>query len=373
MLKLNFNLITPDERNEYVTSFFANNPTYKPRPHELETITNYILYGKEPITKKGEHNPDLPVEKWTNLSQRKEIIIPTKHGKKERLISLEELKAEPTLITSKLIKPTFTREENTDIPSIKELWATIDLYEALLAQDLSPELRYEYKHMIIDLRRQQYILRDIHRPPLTLHARPTISITPLSLSVFPPIPLALSPIKFVEDSPTGYDESQSYVDFTNPLHIRRAIEFYNELAADDRNLTAAENIINPALDFYISYAKLRPELLRIIELKKARYSNNYIAAAINQEFNKKYSSTYISSLYSSAIAQIVERAYLCYQYYLNRHNPAAFKICTTCQQLKLRTPLEFTRKARNKDGFSNQCKECDKHIRNTRTINKSDA
>lgn len=368
MLNLDFNLITPQERNEYVTSFFSQNPKYKPTQHELETISNYILFGKEPITKKGERDPNLPPEKWTNISQRKEVNIQTKHPIKERTISLEELKTEPTLLKTKYIKPSFPREENADIPSIQELWATIDLYEALLAQDLSPNVRYQYKHMLIDLRRQQYVLRDIYKPPITIHfSRTNIPQIP-SVTIFPTIPI--SSLNFPEQDA---DENTITIDFTNTTHIKRAIEFYNEMAADNRNLSAAENIINPALDFYIDYAKLRPELYDIIQLKKERRQNTYIAKAINQKYARGYSSSYISQLYTNAIGFIAAGARLLYKYYLNRNNHYLFKKCIKCGEIKLICEEEFTKKARNIDGFSNQCKECDKNVRKQRKIINQDA
>ena len=81
MLKLDFTIISTEDRNAFVNKFFTDNPNYQPSAHELDTITNYILYGKDPcIDKNGNYVADLPVEKWTNMPARKEIAIPTKYN-----------------------------------------------------------------------------------------------------------------------------------------------------------------------------------------------------------------------------------------------------------------------------------------------------
>ena len=56
MLKLDFTIVSTEDRNTFVNKFFHDNPTYQPSAHELDTITNYILYGKDPcIDKNGNY------------------------------------------------------------------------------------------------------------------------------------------------------------------------------------------------------------------------------------------------------------------------------------------------------------------------------
>lgn len=46
MLKLDFSL-DASARTELVNEYIKNNPTYKFSPNELDTIANYMLYGKD--------------------------------------------------------------------------------------------------------------------------------------------------------------------------------------------------------------------------------------------------------------------------------------------------------------------------------------
>lgn len=62
-LKLNFSLETAKEREEFVNNYILTIPN--PTEKELETIANYILFGKD--------------EDGLNCSQRKEIQIETKN------------------------------------------------------------------------------------------------------------------------------------------------------------------------------------------------------------------------------------------------------------------------------------------------------
>ena len=40
MLKLDFTIVSTEDRNAFVNKFFADNPNYQPSAHELDTITN---------------------------------------------------------------------------------------------------------------------------------------------------------------------------------------------------------------------------------------------------------------------------------------------------------------------------------------------
>ena len=68
MLKLDFTIVSSTDRSELVNDFFTQNPTYKPTAHELETITNYILYGKDP------DGTSIVDRKEMKLTQNMEVI-----------------------------------------------------------------------------------------------------------------------------------------------------------------------------------------------------------------------------------------------------------------------------------------------------------
>lgn len=395
MLKLDFSLVTTEERAKLVNTFFFAYPNYRPRQHELNTITNYILYGKDPyINKEGSYDPELPIEKWTNMPTRKEIEIATKHQswKKQAPASLDEVLENPAFneaillykpVQIKQAKPSFDRAQEADIPSIEGLWATIDLCISKLKDpEITPSEKYRYTHMLIEFRREQYVLRDIFKsnyqrsqganrstylPCLTdseidwENALSHYAFAPMGLYHKGDLrfedPLALAN----ERDDWGYNlKAPHIIDLREPSNIDILIKYYSELLTHgDDHIDSSQNDIIHTLDYYIKNTKFTPTQLAIVSLKQARQTNEEIARLVNAKFNKTYRSNYISTIYQKAcikIAETVKHKYLCYY---ERINPTLFKKCSHCGQLKLRSPEEFMRKARNSDGFSSRCKECD--------------
>ena len=392
MLKLDFSIVTSDERNAFVNEFFTNNPLYVPNQHELDTISNYILYGKEPIDKHGVPTDD--PSKWTNMTTRHEIEITTKHNtwKRAEPSSLDEMYESPTFnegcllspkVHVKAHKPVFDRARENDLPSIHELWTVIDYYsEKLKKEDLTAAQRYQMRHMLIELRREQFTLRDIFKPAYQHSASANRSIyipreceneldweSADSPCGFAPMglyhqgdkrftdPLALTN----EKDDWGYNlGAKTIIDFRNPDHIGEIVLHYLEIetfCAD--NFVSSQKAILNTLDFYIDNTKLTGAQLAILRYKIARLPNKDIAVRVNSEYNKTYNINYISTIYRKICASIAQTSERIFNYYYERINPYSFKKCSACGVVKLRNSDEFMRKSRNSDGFSTKCKECE--------------
>ena len=200
-LHLDFSLVTTEERNAFIHQYLAKEPfiTRPPTEEELETIGNYLLWGK---------NKD-----GLNAKQSDGIAIETKHGtwdKDANIESLEGLMESPTFneaalssadtqVPYKLPRETFSRKEALArcpeflVPTFTELFSQIDrldmlitLYElrhgkrknppreVLAAKFTEEELldmretvlhwnQYKYlrqRHLLVEMRREQYTLRD---------------------------------------------------------------------------------------------------------------------------------------------------------------------------------------------------------------------
>ena len=68
---------------------------------------------------------------------------------------------------------------------------------------------------------------------------------------------------------------------------------------------------------------------------------------------------------------IAEAARLHADYFLNRDNETAWKVCTHCGQRKLRDTREFMRKAKSSDGLASRCKKCESKVRAERKAAKT--
>ena len=387
MLKLDFSLSTARERAEYIQRYMDPSAGYTNK--ELETISNYLLFGKD--------------EDGKSVVDRKEISIKTKHNSyaRKEAESLDALMEKPTFdercfqtstTRYKTIKPSIDRTKDADVPGMKELWAIIDDMQHLIdvnkgkvedksVRKLSSAELYEYQHYIIELRRQQFILRDSVKPVI---CRMKTNVTPVydeydgailwdaENSDFAIAPLGLkneaSELRFenpraLEEIDYHWNENAKWVlDFRNPEHLYELFENYDELETDcylDVESTAAAII--ETLNFYRGRANLSSEQERILDLKIKHVSNQKISEIIAKEFKATHSANYISTIYKQKICKkIADAATLHYDYYLNREIATAWKKCTCCGEYKLRDTREYMRRARASDGLSSICKICDK-------------
>lgn len=200
-LQLDFKLSTTDERAAFLTEYLQQDQ-FKKRPpteDELETMGNYLLWGKDPIT-------------GLNAKQEGLVDIETKHGtwdKNNNIESLEGLMESPTFNEAQLLmysqvptKPkreVFSRKEALEkcpdylVETFKSLFRQIDELELMinfyelahnrrknppreqLLNKFTPEEQdkflersshwnqYKYlkmRHELVELRREQYTLRD---------------------------------------------------------------------------------------------------------------------------------------------------------------------------------------------------------------------
>ena len=108
MVQLDFSLNTTKERRDYAEKYIENNKEKAFSENDLETIANYILYGKD--SDSGE-----------SIVDRKEVQIKTKYNSysKKEPESLDELMESPTFDERvfikdknryKVIKPKIDRE-----------------------------------------------------------------------------------------------------------------------------------------------------------------------------------------------------------------------------------------------------------------------
>lgn len=230
-LKLDFALTTAEDRSQYIENYI-NSPEFPhdPTPHELETIGDYLLWGQDANGHDSSYGGFIHLDtKWNQPPAN--------------LASLDELLESPTF-DENLIKDsnspvykaprlTFSRSEARANapdhlkPIFEDLWRRIDetdliveayelehgrrttpIRDTLIAKFTPEEIdsffaeakrisQHTYlrkKHQLVDLRREQYTLRDSYQPPRDTNPTPSqdtphefqfgaeFGIKPLSLS-----------------------------------------------------------------------------------------------------------------------------------------------------------------------------------------------
>ena len=385
MLKLDFSLETAAERTEFVNKYIDPYGTHYTQK-ELETIANYILFGKD--------------EDGMSPVDRKEIQIQTKHNtyKRKEPESLEALLESPTFdervfsrteLKYKHPKPTIDREKDADVPGMKELWEEIDKVAYLIdvnkgkiedpsARKLNSRELYEYSHLLVELRRQQFTLKDSVKPVI---CRTKTNVTQSFYDIGEGLDwsssiLAVAPLGVYTSCPQRFDDPRSLeekdwkwnedaeqvLDFRNPLHVYELYEAYGELEEEiDKNPESGLYDVLKTLDWYEDAAGLTDVQLSILHKKIEKESNEKIASYVNEKFGTTHSPNYISTIYKQHICgKIAETAALRYDYYLNREILSAWKKCSGCGKWKLKDGREFSKRTRNSDGYASICKDCER-------------
>ncbi len=365
-------------------------------PLELETVSNYVLYGKD--------------SNGTSSVDRKEIQIDTKFDSynKQHTTSLDELIESPTFNEATLTKnPTRYKKthfkidrDNPKIQKIEgmqELWQQIDnvannLKELKKIELPNPQLRREIylkEHLLIQLRTQQYYLLDSQTQTITTspnksqyHSHPTDSQTNYPILprgvmrtendlgfIYPRLEKDIEDNREIkiyteEDREKLEKENKFYIDFANPQHIYQLILFYQEI--QDSIKFMPDSLLNNllwTLDFYIDKAHLSDQQRLIVRDKKNRLQNREITQHLKEELGIYHQENYVSTIWNKIIKQITEAVELNYDEYLCKNYDRCWKKCNRCGEELFRDTRNFVRKHKASDGLTNRCKQCDKRIR----------
>lgn len=440
-LKLDFSIQSTDGRRDFVNEYVTQ-PQFQRVPltsDELETIANYILWGKDPD--------------GLNVTQRGEIQIETRNKTWQRddTESLDALMESPTFSEASLRRPTeartriarevFDRKKTLSecpshlVPVFEDLFKRIDTIElmlnyyefshgrrkepprAQLVKRFTPEElqsaeqiaskwnQFKYlkqRHLIVELRREQFTLRDTYIEKHMRHTPIEPEIDPVDpdfdaeIPVFP-LGLKAGPIgallfKAERDlNPSTYNDSDLqkvlqfywskksesrpviFFDFGNLEHIYELFGQLNELEESIGALPVNSNLgkLLDTLKYYIEMTDLTEAQREILDLKINKTKNQDIADIINKKYDKSYTANYISTIFrQKIIPRINETAEFHAKIIENLSFPENFKKCTGCGKVLLIDPDKFVRKSRSKDGFSTRCKICDRNDRQKKKVNK---
>lgn len=428
-LKLDFHIDTAAERKDFLKGYLAQEEFIK-KPlteEEMETCANYILWGKDDDGK--------------NCVQKKEIEIKTKYGTwdKKEDESLDGLIEEPTFNEATLIHPgevpkripreVFSRkkamQDAPDLlkPIFTELFEDIDKIDLLInyydldhgkrknppreellnkfsieeqkkIKEESEHLnQYKYlklRHYLVELRRQQFTLKDTYAAVVQRHTLPTITlhdkiefgedicVLPLGIknngilsnlifrTEFLPEEYSEKDLEIISKSLWNNEINDFYFDFCNIEHVYNLFTFYFDLedAAFANLLESETQGLLATLKYYIDKANLTDIQEEILKMKIEKKKNQDIANYINNKYNKSYTANYISTIFrQKIIKQINEAAAFHKEIIHNIFFKENFKKCSCCGKTLLRDANNFVRKSRSKDGFAGRCKKCDKLAR----------
>lgn len=164
---LDFNLQAYQERLGLVNFLDEQGLLRQCPPSELEKVTNYLLYAEDV-------DAEVELKEGSKKKVSYETLIETTLGENNVQRSQE-------VSIYRTPRPTIDKEKDADIPGMKDLWEAIAIVEEQYRyckdvlegkRDLDPErkliptyqTKYFMREWMIDLRREQFILKDIFKP-----------------------------------------------------------------------------------------------------------------------------------------------------------------------------------------------------------------
>ena len=370
-ITLDYNIVTAEDRCIVVNEMDLANATDR----DLEKVANYILYGK---TAKGNA---LPEAKQIN----------TKHAtwKKKSPESLDALMESLAFDESSVKnfsqrspytnpKPKIDKVADADIPGMTDLWKVIDQ----TAFDLENEetlhgktLRgYYLRHLLIDLRKEQYHLKEIFKP--VIHFNACLDSEPQQIDwscdtgyAMEPLTVRLADGKIVYDGPedwTWREVAKHDVDLTDPKHIYAILDNYSLLkAAVAETPYSHTTYLLKAVELLIDKAHLSPTRMHILIRKIDHAPNDIIVKELQENYGVSYAINYISTIWTKEICpQIAEAGTIDRDEMIAANDAKRWKVCTKCHTRKLRDSRFFPKKRNTYDQLAPVCRQCQKKVTN---------
>ena len=351
MIKLDYTLQTPEERNELVKEILKETP--EPNEKYLEILADYLVLCMEKQEKKQKQI--LTENRMTTVNKRETsyegLVSQLENGEDGIYNLINESKT--TIFQPKV---TITKKDLEEIPSLRQLREAINIWEIKLKQAKGRDA-YIIKKALIEMRKDQYVIKNAYRKPI----------------VFNKINRSNCASKLIEDF--TLDENNyiipSGISLCDPKVCSLILCNYSQLKQDGWGrfendlwylMESFDKIISEALEEYPMYEE-------IVRCKIDGMQNIEIQTILKQKYNITHSLEYISSLWRKKIPNLIaskaEDLELDW-YYLNKEK-GKYKRCSRCGQIKLAHNKYFSKNKTSKDGWYSICKEC----RNKKTKDKS--
>ena len=342
MLKLDYTLESPEERKQLVEKILEECPN--PTTQYLETLADYLVLCMEKQEKK--ERKLLTENRMATVNKRETsfegLVSQLENGEDGIYGMISNDKNQ--IFQPKLM---ITKKDVEEIHGLVQLREAIKMWEQKL-KTASGRDAFIIKTAIIELRKDQYILRDAYRKPIipknitrSKHFIPLESdfsfddegyVVPEGVSLCDP--------KVVSAILCNYSlmKQESWGEFEKDLWY--LMEEFDEVA-------------EAALKDYPLYD-------RICEYKVDGLQNIDIQEKIQMEFGIKHSVEYISSLWRNKIPKLIasEAEDRLLNWYFMNEMKGKYKKCSRCGEIKLAHNKYFSKNKTSKDGFYSICKCC---------------
>ena len=347
MLKLDYSLQSPEERNDLVKRYLAENPDVS--ESYMEVLADYLILCMEKQEK--QQRKILTENRLSTVNKRETSFEGLASQFENGEDGIYNLMTNDKYVIFRP-KMTITKRDLDDIAALRQVREAITYWEERLKTATGKEV-FTIKKTLIDLRKDQYIIKEEFRKPINLKK------------------LTRSKSPNVLWSKEELIHGEKFADFTiktegasllDPKVCSAILCNYSRLKENSWDVFDGDTwyllldfdyLCGQALDKFPVYD-------RIVECKIDGMKNSEIQEILNAEFGLNYSPEYISSLWRNKIPALIASAaedqYL--DWYFTEVEKGVYKRCSKCGQVKLAIPKYFSRNKTSKDGWYSVCKSC---------------
>ena len=342
MIKLDYTLESPEERKQLVEKILEENPN--PTPQYLETLADYLVLCMEKQEKK--ERKLLTENRMATVNKRETsfegLVAQLENGEDgiyNMITNNKNMIFQPKVM--------ITKKDVEEVPGLKQLREAIKYWEERL-KTASGRDAFIIKKAIIDLRKDQYILKDSwYKPIVPKNITRSKNFIPLD-----------DDFSFDDE---GYVVPEG-VSLCDPKVVSAILCNYSLLKQEswgefERDLWFVMHDFDEVADAAL---KDYPLYERIVEYKVDGLQNIDIQEKIQMEFGIKHSVEYISSLWRNKIPKLIASEAedrVLDNYFLNEMK-GKYKKCSRCGEIKLAHNKYFSKNKTSKDGFYSICKCC---------------
>ena len=340
-IKLDYTLQTPEERKQLVEKILEETP--EPSERYLEILANYLVLAMEKQERK--ERKILTENRMTTVNKREtsfEGLVSQFENGEDGIYNL--VTEDKNQIFQHKVE--ITPKDLEEIPFLNEIREAIKIWETKL-KTASGRDAFIIKRAIIDLRKDQYIIKNAFRKPVvTMQASHETHWVPL---------------EYTEEVVNG-EIKYTGVSLLDPKVCSAVLCNYSKLkAAGEGNFTSDTWYFMEDFDAVCGRAlKNYPYYEKLVELKIDGKQNLEIQESLQTEFGIKHSIEYISSLWRNKIPKLIaaqaEEEFLDW-WYLTQEK-GEYKKCSRCGQIKLAHNKYFSKNKTSKDNFYSICKTC---------------
>lgn len=348
MTKLDYTLETPEERTSFVSNLISSLPDPSIlTPQYLESLADYLIIASEKQERKDSRKRELLTANRNSTISKYETSY---EGLASNLENGEDgiynlTSSRDTLLTPKI---SITPQDLAEIPLLRQLRDTIVAWEGALRKATGKQA-YIIKKALIEMRKDQYLIKQAYRKPIIFHKLSNRGTFPTSLD-------DNSTLRRGELNVAG-------VSLMDPTVVAAILQNYSRLKQDSYDRFEGDTwyLIQAFEDLTDKTLHDQPILQRILEYKIDGKQNAEIQTLLKEEFDVTYTPEYLSAVWCKKIPKLIaEEAQFDYVIWQTRIRNLPTKKCTCCGQNKPKHPLFFSKSNTSKDFYYSICKKCRK-------------